>query len=395
MNYRNIALLAVCQAVLMTGSSLLIATSALVGAALADSAVWATIPLGVQFLAMTATTVPASLLMQRYGRRTGFLLGIVAGLIGIGLAVTAILGADFLLFSIASLFVGIFNGIGQFFRFAAADVAGEGNKARAISLVLAGGIVAGFLGPNIGSWTESLLDVRFAASYLALGVFYLVGLVAISLLRIPPPKQAGAADGARPLTSIVSQPHFIVAVLTAAIGYGVMNIIMVATPLAMDSHQFGFSDTAFVIQWHVVAMFLPSFFTGELIRRLGVMPIIQSGVALMFGCVVINFLGVSIWHHWSALVLLGVGWNFMFIGGTTMLTQVHSEAEKGKTQALNDFIVFGTVSVTALGSGALLDLIGWLSLNVMTVPFLILVALAVSYLQAVTKRVPQHTAGQA
>ena len=395
MNYRNIVLLAVCQAVLMTGSSLLIATSALVGAALADAAVWATIPLGAQFLAMTATTAPASLLMQRYGRRAGFLLGILAGLIGIGLAFTAILEGDFLLFCVASVFVGIFNGVGQFFRFAAADVAGEGNKARATSLVLAGGIVAGFLGPNIGSWTESLLGVRFAASYLVLGVFYLVGLVAISLLRIPLPKQIGAADDARPLASIASQPHFIVAVLTAAIGYGVMNIIMVATPLAMDSHQFSFNDTAFVIQWHVVAMFLPSFFTGELIRRLGVMPIIQSGVALMFGCVVVNFLGVSIWHHWSALVLLGVGWNFMFIGGTTMLTQVHSEAEKGKTQALNDFIVFGTVSVTALGSGALLDVIGWLSLNVMTVPFLVLVALAVSYLQTAANRLRRQTARQA
>lgn len=390
MNYRNVALLAVCQAVLMTGSSLLIATSALVGAALADSAAWATIPLGVQFLAMTGTTVPASLMMQRYGRRAGFLLGIGAGLVGVGLAVTAILGGDFLLFALASLFLGIFNGIGQFFRFAAADVADVDNKARAISLVLAGGIVAGFLGPNIGSWTESLLDVRFAASYLSLGVFYLTGLLAISLLKIPLPSRASSADGARAVLLIANQPQFVVAVLTAAIGYGVMNIIMVATPLAMDSHQFGFGDTAFVIQWHVVAMFLPSFFTGELIRRLGVIPIIQCGVALMLACVLVNFMGVSLWHHWLALVLLGVGWNFMFIGGTTMLTGVHSEAEKGKTQALNDFIVFGTVSVTALGSGALLEKIGWLSLNVATIPFLAVVALAVSYLQVTAKRTPKH-----
>ncbi len=391
MNVRNITLLAICQAVLMTGSSLLIATSALVGAALADSAAWATIPLGLQFIAMTATTVPASLLMQRYGRRAGFLLGISAGIIGIGLAVTAILGGDFLLFSVASLFIGVFNGVGQFFRFAAADVADEGHKARAISLVLAGGIVAGFLGPNIGSWTEGLLDVRFAASYLTLGVFYLVGLVAISLLQIPRPAPVTAADGARALSSIASQPRFVVAVLTAAVGYGVMNVIMVATPLAMHHHQFGFSDTAFVIQWHVVAMFLPSFFTGELIRRTGVMPIIQIGIAMMFGCVIVNFLGVSLWHHWSALVLLGVGWNFMFIGGTTLLTEVYLEAEKGKTQALNDFIVFGTVSVTALGSGALLEQVGWLMLNVVTVPFLLMVAGAVSYLQTVNRRAARAT----
>jgi len=370
----------------MTGSSLLIATSALVGAALADSAAWATIPLGLQFIAMTATTVPASLLMQRYGRRVGFLLGITAGLIGIGLAVSAILSGDFLRFSLAAVFLGIFNGVGQFFRFAAADVASESNKARAISLVLAGGIVAGFLGPNIGSWTESLLDVRFAASYLTLGAIYLIGLIAITQLRIPRPPSNEATQDKRPLVAIASQPRFMVAVLTAAVGYGVMNIIMVATPLAMDHHQFGFKDTAFVIQWHVVAMFLPSFFTGELIRRFGVIAVIQTGVAMMFGCVIVNFLGISIWHHWTALVLLGVGWNFMFIGGTTLLTETYAEAEKGKAQALNDFIVFGTVSVTALGAGGLLNEVGWLSLNILTVPFLLVVGLAISYLQTVRRR---------
>jgi len=370
----------------MTGSSLLIATSALVGAAISEASAWATIPLGVQFLAMTATAIPASLLMQAYGRRAGFLLGIGAGIIGVGLAVVAILEAQFLLFCLASVFVGVFNGVGQFFRFAAADVAGEGNKARAISLVLAGGILAGFLGPNIGAWTESILDVRFAASYLALGVFYLIGLVAILFLKIPVPPKNDAFGSSHRLLSIAARPGFLVAVLTAAVGYGAMNIIMVATPLAMDSHQFGFTDTAFVIQWHVVAMFLPSFFTGELIRRCGVGFIIQVGVLLMLGCVIINFSGVSIWHYWASLVLLGVGWNFMFIGGTTLLTQVHSEAEKGKTQALNDFIVFGTVSLTALGSGGLLEWVGWLPLNLSIVPFLILVSLGVSYLGLIYKR---------
>lgn len=383
---RNIALLVVCQAVLMTGSSLLVATSALVGGALADSPGWATIPLGLQFVGMTITAAPASLCMQRFGRRVVFVLGSTVGITGVLMATYAITTGDFLLFSAASVCFGVFNGIGQFFRFAAADAAGTLDKGRAISFVMAGGIVAGFLGPNLGAWTEVLMGARFAGSYLALGGFYLVALLAVSLLSIPKPPPVSAAGTGRPLALIAMQPKFVVAVLTAGIGYGVMNIIMVATPLAMHAHQLDFGHTAFVIQWHVVAMFLPSFFTGHLIHRFGVVAIIFVGVLLMLACIIVNFTGASIWHYWTALVLLGLGWNFMFIGGTTLLTDTHAETEKGKVQALNDVLVFTVVSVTALSSGAIFDTVGWLSLNFVTVPFLVGVVGSIVWLEISQKK---------
>jgi len=377
---RNLALLAFCQAVLMTGSSLLIATSALVGGMLGGSAALATVPLGLQFLAMTGAAIPASLLMQRFGRRAGFLLGMALGLTGVSLAAIAIMAGSYVLFCLASVLLGAFNGTGQFFRFAAADVAPPERRGRAISLVLAGGIVAGFLGPNLGSWTEGMLAAPFAASYLVLGGIYLLGLAAITALRIPPPPPAARHGGGRALGRIAAQPRFLVAVLSATVGYGAMNLIMVATPLAMQAGNLPFGDTAFVIQWHVVAMFLPSFVTGELTRRLGVLTVIAGGALLMLACVGVNASGEGVWHYWAALVLLGVGWNFLFVGGTTLLTETHAEAEKGRVQACNDFVVFGTVTVTALSAGGVLEAIGWLALNALVLPFLGLVLLGVAWI---------------
>ncbi len=390
---RNIALLSLCQAVMMTGTSLLLATSALVGVALAEKPALATIPLGLQFLAMTLATVPASLLMQRYGRRAGFMLGILLGLCGVSLAAVAILRDDFVLFCAAAVLLGIFNGSGQFYRFAAADVAPAGRKSRAISLVLAGGIVAGFLGPNLGAWTRTLLPADFAGSYFALGLLYLVGVAAIASLRIPVPPRASREPGARAFLQVARQPRFIVAVLSAAVGYGAMNVVMVATPLSMQHQHLPFSDTALVIQWHVLAMFVPSFFTGELIRRFGLFAMIAVGVGLMSACVVVNVNGTGVWHYWAALVSLGVGWNFMFIGATTLLTETYTEAEKGKAQAGNDFIVFGIVTVTALSSGALLDGFGWVVLNLAVLPSLGLVLLGLTWVN-VGPRAPADQLGR-
>lgn len=383
---RNILLLAICQAVMMTGTSLLVATSALVGGMLSGSAGLATIPLGLQFGAMTLATIPASLMMQRYGRRAGFMVGILLGLCGVALATYAIVHGHFVLFCVAAVLLGAFNGSGQFYRFAAADVAGVERRARAISLVLAGGIVAGFLGPNLGAWTQTLMPAQFAASYLILGLLYLIGVAAIAGLRIPlPPRATGPYQG-RPLGRIARQPRFAVAVLTATIGYGVMNLLMVATPLSMQGHNHAFSDTAFVIQWHVLAMFVPSFFTGELIRRFGLMPLMATGATLMIACVLVNISGAGVWHYWSGLLLLGLGWNFMFIGGTTMLTETYTETEKGRAQACNDFIVFGTVTMTALSAGSLWQAIGWITLNLAVLPVLALVLLALLWLRSAGTR---------
>ncbi len=371
--YRNIALLALAQAVLMTGTSVLITTSALVGRDLAGDPALATLPLGLQFLAMTLATIPASLFMGHFGRRAGFLVGIGLGLCGTLLAGYAIMTDSLVVFCLAALLIGAFNGTGQFYRFAAADIAPEGRRARAISLVLAGGIVAGFTGPSLAAWTRTLMAPDFAASYLVLGSLYLIGVLAIALLRIPlPPRRVRRASG-RPLPVIAGQPTFMVAVAAATVGYGAMNLLMVATPLSMEAHHHPFDDVAFVIQWHVLAMFVPSFFTGELVRRFGLLRILGIGAVLMIACVGINWSGHGVWQYWTALVCLGVGWNFLFVGGTTLLTETYAEEEKAKCQAVNDFVVFGTVTVTALSSGLLYSLLGWQLLNAVVLPFLLLV----------------------
>ncbi|MBS0001939.1 MAG: MFS transporter [Thioalkalivibrio sp.] len=380
-SYRDVGLLAMAQAMLMTGTSLLVSTSALVGRELAPDPGWATIPLGLQFLAMTLSTIPASLFMGRYGRRAGFLVGVNLGLAGTLLAGYAILTGSFPLFCAGAVLLGSFNATGQFYRFAAAEVASESLKARAIGLVLAGGIVAAFMGPNLAAWTRQLAGPDFAASYLILAGLYGIGLLAILQLHIPRPPSIVLRAQGRPLQEIVTGPVFAMAVLAAAVGYGVMNLLMVATPLAMEGHHHRFEDAAFVIQWHVVAMFLPSFFTGELIRRFGLYRILAVGVLLNLASVGVNLHGHDVIHYWLALVLLGVGWNFLFIGGTTLLTEAHRPEEKAKTQAINDFIVFGTVTVTALGSGALLATVGWMAINALVVPFLLAVLIALWFVR--------------
>ncbi|MGD8710041.1 MAG: MFS transporter [Ectothiorhodospiraceae bacterium] len=381
MSARNIALLALCQAVLMTGTSLLVSTSALVGRELAGDPRLATIPLGLQFLAMTVATIPISLFMERFGRRAGFLVGVSLGLSGAALAAWAIAADRYLIFCAAAVMLGAFNGTGQFYRFAAADVVGAAYRSRAISLVLAGGIAAGFFGPNLAAWTRTLLPMNFAGSYLSLVVLYVVSLSAIALLRIPRPTETARTEVGRPLGEIARQPAFVVAVLGATVGYGVMNLVMVATPLAMEGYAHAFGDTAFVIQFHVLGMFVPSFFTGHLIRRFGETTIMGAGVMLLALCVALNESGHGVWHFWAALISLGVGWNFLFIGGTSLLTETYRESEKAKVQAANDFTVFATVTVTALSSGALLDGLGWRTLNLLVLPFLGAVLAALLWLR--------------
>lgn len=363
---RNIPLLILSQAILMTGTSLMVSTSALVGRDLSERALLATIPLGLQFLFMTLAATPASLLMQRVGRGKGFMVAAVLGMAGAATATWSILQGSYLGFCLASMLLGTFNGFGQFYRFAAVEAVPPDYGSRAISWVLAGGIVAGFLGPNIASWTRPLLDTAFAGSYAVLIGFYAFSLLAAAVLTIPAPTAEERASRGRPLAEIAARPRFLLAVGAATAGYGVMNLLMVATPLAMDGHGYGFEDTAFVIQWHVVAMFAPSFFTGHLIRRLGVFTILAAGAGLALLTVIINLSGETPWHFWAALVCLGGGWNFLFIGGTTLLTETYTAEERAKCQALNDVVVFGTVTLTALGSGVLFEGVGWRWMNLGT-----------------------------
>ena len=373
---RNVALLALSQAMLITGTSLLLATCALVGMTLTSIKSLATLPLALLFLAQMATTIPASLYMQRVGRRLGFITSAVFGMAGAAIATIGVFKAEFSIFCFGTILIGVFNGFGQYYRFAAAETAPEEYRSRAISYVLAGGLIAAFAGPNLAKWSRQLLPEEFAGSFAILIGIYLLALGIAFFLRMPEPGAAARATGGRPLGEIARQPAYLVAVASAMVGYGVMNFIMIATPLAMHDYAHPFSDTAFVIQWHVFGMFAPSFFTGQLIRKFGTANIMLVGVVLLGLCVGINFSGIAVIHFWSSLIFLGLGWNFMFVGATTLLTETYFLNEKAKAQALNDFIVFGTVTLTSFSSGAVQNILGWKTINMAVIPFLILIALA-------------------
>ncbi len=379
---RNVTLLALSQAVLITGTSLLLSSCALVGMTLSSIKSLATLPLALLFLAQMATTIPASLYMQRVGRRLGFMTSSVFGMAGAAIATLGVLKSEFSLFCLGTVLIGVFNGFGQYYRFAAAETASEQYRSRAISYVLAGGLIAAFAGPNLAKWSRHVLPAEFAGSYAILIGTYLLALGFAFFLLMPGSGTAARATGGRPLGEIARQPAYFVAVASALVGYGVMNFIMIATPLAMHDYALPFSDTAFVIQWHVFGMFFPSFFTGHLIRKFGTATIILAGLLLLGLCVGINFTGKTVIHFWSALIFLGVGWNFVFIGATTQLTETYTLSEKARAQALNDFIVFGTVTLTSLSSGAVQNLLGWQTINMAVIPFLVIVALANLWLRS-------------
>ena len=373
---RNVTLLALSQAVLITGTSLLLASCALVGMSLSSTKALATLPLALLFMAQMATTIPASLYMQRVGRRLGFMTSSVFGLAGAATATVGVFKAEFSIFCFGTILIGVFNGFGQYYRFAAAETAPKEYRSRAISYVLAGGLVAAFAGPNLAKWSRQLLPEEFAGSYAILTGIYLLAFSIAYFLSMPKPGATTRSAGGRPLAEIARQPAYLVAVASAMVGYGVMNFIMIATPLAMHDFAHPFSDTAFVIQWHVFGMFVPSFFTGHLIRKFGTANIMLTGVLLLGLCVGINFTGTTVIHFWSSLIFLGLGWNFLFVGATTQLTETYSPGEKAKAQALNDFIVFGTVTLTSLSSGAVQNILGWETINMAVIPFLLLIVLA-------------------
>ena len=384
---RNVLILSACQALMLSGSSLIVATSALTGLSLATNSLWATVPLSCMYVGTLLTTFPASLLMKRIGRRGGFMIGPLAGLVGATIAIHAITERDFWLFCVGSFLIGMLNGVGHYYRFAAADISGSGYRSRAISWVLAGGVVAAFAGPNLAAFNRDLIvGFPFAGSYASLLILYSLLIILAALLRIPPPTEAERRGAQRPLSQIARQPVFFVPVIGALIAYGVMNLVMTSTPLAMAGCGHSFGDTAFVIEWHVLAMFLPSFFTGHLIVRFGVLRIMGVGVVLLFGSVAANLSGVTVTHFVVGLTLLGLGWNFLFVGGTTLVTESYSPAEKAKTQGLNDLMIFGTVALTAAVSGVVHETAGWEMLNLLVLPFLLAALALILWLSRARKR---------
>lgn len=377
---RNVPLLAFSQAMAMSGASLLIASAALVGFQLAEDKSLSTLPLAVHFIAVMFTSIPAAMLMNQVGRKRGFLIASLFAVAGATTASWSILQHSFIGFTLGVALIGMFNGFANYFRFAAADAVTDEFKSRAISYVLAGGVIAAVIGPNLANHTrERFFDVPFAGSYISLLLIYFFAIAALSLLKLPSFKDDVLGERRR-LREIIKQPRWVVAVICGMLGYGVMSFVMTATPLAMQHSAHGFADTSFVIQWHVLAMFAPSFVTGSVINKLGELKVMFVGGLLGIACVLINLNGTSLTHFWVALVLLGISWNFLFVGATTLLTTTYVPAERFKVQAINDFIVFSTVALASLSAGYLQYHYGWRSVNVGVLPLLAVVLISITLL---------------
>ncbi len=376
---KNIGLLATCQALLLTNNAVMVATAGLAGFALATDKTMATLPMTFFVGGAAATTMGLSMLMKRIGRRNGFSVGTSFGVLGALLCAYAIYLQSFWVLCIGTAVMGVYNATGQYYRFAAADVAAADFKAKAISLVLAGGIVGAVVGPESSKLTRDLW-MPFAGSFLSLAVFAMLAILVQRMLDIPPPSHAEQATGGRPLCEIARQPAFIVAVATAAVSFGVMNLLMTATPLAMMACQYPFKETAFVIEWHILGMFVPSFFTGSLIKRFGVITIMMTGLALNFACVAFALSGFEVWRFWAAMVTVGVGWNFMYVGATSLLTETYKPAEKARAEGFNESAILVTLVVSSASSGALFTLQGWERMNWMVLPLLALTGVMLLWL---------------
>ncbi len=381
-NPRNVGLLALAQGFFMSVQSMAIATTPLAGHALLGvDKTLSTLPISLVHFAVMLTTVPASLLMAKIGRRGGFTVGALCGVISGLVSLGAIYFQSFALLCLGSVLQGMAAAFAWYFRFAAADAAEPGLRPKVISLVMLGGVLAGFLGPQTAKWTVHWLDpLVFAGVYVMVSVFSLVVMVLVQGINIPMLSGAEKAEGGRPMREIIRQPAYIVALMSSMFGYGVMTLVMSATPLAMLACGFGFGDSATVIQGHVIAMFLPSFFTGSLIRRFGVLTIIACGAIIQILCAITNLIGIEFWNFFLANVLVGIGWNFTFVGGTTLLTSTYSPVERAKVQGSHDFAVYGTTAVAAGASGILQANIGWTVVNIAALPMMGIVLCAAVWL---------------
>ena len=378
---RNVALLSFCQALGIAGNIIVFSVSALAASEIAPSKALATIPLFIQYLSAMFTTIPASFLMKKIGRKAGFMIG--SGMSGIGGAISffAITTGSFPIFCLGSAFIGILIGFIPYYRFAAVDAAEESFKNNAISLVLAGGVLAALAGPTLADFSVNLFPVEYAGSFIMLLILPALSIGLLAFVKIAPipenPKQGG-----RPIKEIVKQPKFILALLGGMIGYGAMSMLMVSTPLSMKHSALTFENITFVIQWHVLGMFAPSFITGSLIKKFGVYRILTVGALLNLGCIITNIAGTSFYHFWTALFLLGVGWNFLFIGASSLLTECYTESEKAAIQGMNEFLILLTVSISSLFSGVLFELVGWKMINYILLPqisLILIISLWISF----------------
>lgn len=366
---RNVRLLFFCQALMNSAVVGQATMGALIGYSLVENKALATLPMALQMAATMAASIPAGMVFARLGRRAGFLLGATGSFLGSLTFAFGIWEASFLIYCLGAIPAGLGFGIAQHYRFAAAEVATPDYRPRAIALVMAGGVMAAALGPELVKHSKDLFaPFLFLGTYLILAVMPLLCMALLSVVALPPAPPRAA--NATPVMEIVARPAFLTAALTGAVAYGVMNLLMTSTPLEMMLCGFGVPASATVIQAHAVSMFAPGFVTGRLIGRFGTRPVIMAGVVLNAACVGLALMGKEFHHFTAALVALGLGWNLMFTGATTLLAEAHSPAERVRAQTANDFIVFGTVACTAFGSGLLHAAGGWFVLNLIVLPAL-------------------------
>jgi len=366
---RNALVLAITQALAGGNNTVLVATAAIVGTMLAPDKGLATLPISIFVLGMWMGTLPMGVLARRFGRRNALQIGTVCGVLTGLICCVAVLQGSFLLFNIGAVFSGLYASGHQSYRFAAADTASEEFRARAISWVLVGGIFAGVVGAQLVIATQNLWPpYLFAATYIGQSALALIAGEVLMFVNIPkPPPRSVVGDG-RPLLEIAREPRFIVAVVCGVAAYSMMNLVMTSAPLAMVMCNHSVTDATLGLQWHVLGMYAPSFFTGALIARFGLERVTGLGFALIIVAAAIGTAGISLWHFWIGLALLGVGWNFAFIGATTMVTHCHRPNERNKVQAFNDFLVFGSMAIGSFSSGQLLASFGWATVNEVVFP---------------------------
>lgn len=358
--HRTVFILAVAQALANSGMSVFATISALTGKMLAEDPRLATVPLGLQFILTMASTIPASHLMRRLGRRNAFFIGAVIGGFGGGIAMLATYFGNFPLFCLGNAVMGSSNAFALHLRFAAAEAADDAFRPKAISLVLAGGVVAAIVGPGLARYgTDVFAPYTFLGAYMFVALLSLVMIPVLWPIHAPPPSAAEIGGPQRPLSEIVRQPTFIAALLAATFGYGTMSFVMTATPLAMLACGFVIGDVANVISWHILGMFAPSFFTGHIIRRIGERNVLFLGAGCYLVTVGAGLAGIDIMNFWFALLLLGLGWNFLYVGGTSLLTKCYVPSERAKVQGVNDFLTFSGVAVCSLIAGAIEQSWGW------------------------------------
>ncbi|KQU50736.1 MFS transporter [Bosea sp. Leaf344] len=382
---RNSVVLACAQALGGSSPPIVISLGGIIGAQLVADKTFATVPVSLMQLGIACGVIPAAMLMRRLGRRNGYLIGALVGVAASSIAAMGAGGRMFWLFCIGTFMCGLYGAFVQSYRFAAADTASEAFRPRAISWVMIGGLAAGVIGPQSVYWTRDLTPATpFAASFIAQGLFALLTMAVVMLLRAPPVAEVKAGGG-RPLPEIMRQPKFIASVTAALVAYGLMSFVMTAAPLAMVGCGHSIGDAALGIQWHVLAMFGPSFFTGRLINRFGKEKVTAFGLILTALAAIVGLMGLSVAHFWIALILLGIGWNFGFIGATSMVTDCYRPEERVKVQAANDFLVFGSVAIASFSAGGLLNAGGWDSVNWLVFPP-VAVALAMVAWQFLQKR---------